>query len=1183
MSNIQYTPEQEQALSTRNIGVALDAGAGCGKTFVLTERYLSHLDPKIDEDHAKLDEIIAITFTDAAAREMRDRIRTRCRDRLLSATGKEAKHWRGILETIDMARVSTIHSLCASLIRQCAVELGIDPAFRVLDPAEATILRSQTLDETLSRKLLLTAGQPDPELVQVAAELSVRHLKEALEMLASQDGQSAFDTWIDRSPEEVLEAWLHFYQQRVLPVYIQELTTKQEFELFGHLLGTTTPVTPGFAEVIAELQQALVDLKQTDTAERGFEILKEILPRLGATRRGDKITYKVADFPDKEIKKQFTTAKNGLSKVIAGQRYLTSTDDLVRNAELGLYLQKLAVDVRKDYRNRKLSEGVLDNDDLMRETQRLLTSPEFRSEQKRIASGIRVLMVDEFQDTNQLQVDIVRALVESVSKEDALDGQSEPEGGLADGRLFFVGDYKQSIYRFRQAEPDVFRRLQASTPEAGRLPLSMNFRSQPAVIDFVNALFSRVFGDGYQALKASKKQIVPSPSVEFLWTPIGRGTRSKTRLDKHTRLTSESRTIARRIRELIDKADPIISDENSGKARAAKPGDFVMLFRAHSDVVYYEEALREAGLEYYVVGGKAFYAQQETYDLFNVLRAVESSCDDIALAGALRSPFFGLLDETLFWLTRDGSLNRNLFASNPPTEIDSTQKIVVGHAAKVLIHLRKIKNEVSIADLIAQLLEATNYDATLLVEFLGNRKLANMEKLIEQARICDASGGNLCAFLVQLKEFINKPPTEGDAATSASDADVVRLMTIHSSKGLEFPIVVLPDLNRQAKASNPCAAYHPELGPVIRPSGERDKKTDKRAFGIDLFNAIEKIEDRRERERLFYVACTRAADRLIFSGAFEEEKFAKMSYSQGSMLDIISKHFDVETGKLLRVDDLVQKQLVEIPDPPTELKKKSSKQRSQISKVITKVQSKAKRHEPLPALVASVVPDQNELLTFSISRLTGEIQRDYLASEHSNVIYEASSNAIELGTLIHAVLERVNLSADLNTQLSEASNWVSSLTPNFVYRNRSMVAEEAKGILHGFLRSEHWQWFSTADEVYREVEILLPWHTGDASDPNAIFRGYIDALVQDDADGWHIVDYKTNQVAEPDVGTLAVKYRFQLGVYALALESAKGISPHTLKLFFLRSGLKYEFAWNDKLRAEIIKEINEAIKRVRTS
>ena len=1182
MSNIQYTSEQKQALSTRSVGVALDAGAGCGKTFVLTERYLSHLDPKVDEDHAKLDEIIAITFTDAAAREMRDRIRKKCRDRLLSATGEEATHWRGILETIDMARVSTIHSLCASLIRQCAVELGIDPAFRVLDPAEATILRSQSLDETLSRKLLLTTGQPDPELVQVAAELSVRQLKEALEMLASQDGQLGFDAWIDQSPEEVLEAWQRFYQQRVLPVYIQELTAKQEFELFGHLLETATPATPGFAEAIAELQQAMVNLKQANTAEKGFEVLRETLPRLGATRGENKITYKVADFPDGEIKKQFTAVKNGLGKVISGQRYLTSAEDLLRNAELGLYLQKLAVDVRKDYRNRKLSEGVLDNDDLMRETQRLLTSPEFQSEQKRIASGIRILMVDEFQDTNQLQVDIVHALVESVGKENDSDDLSETEGGLADGRLFFVGDYKQSIYRFRQAEPEVFRRLQASTPEAGRLPLSMNFRSQPAVIDFVNSLFSRVFGDGYQALKASKTQVVPSPSVEFLWTPLGREAWSKNRLDKHTRLVRESKTIARRVRELIDKAEPIVSDENSGEARAAKPGDFVMLFRAHSDVAYYEEALREAGLEYYVVGGKAFYAQQETYDLFNVLRAVESNCDDIALAGALRSPFFGLLDETLFWLARGGSLNRNLFASNLPVEIESGQRIVVEHAAKVLSQLRKIKNEVSIADLIAQLLEATQYDATLLIEFLGSRKLANMEKLIEQARICDASGGDLCTFLVQLKEFISKPPTEGDAATSESDADVVRLMTIHSSKGLEFPIVILPDLNRKANASNPCAAYHPELGPVIRPSGEREK-TDKRAFGIDLFNAIEKIEDRRERERLLYVACTRAADRLIFSGAFEEEKLSKRNFSQGSMLEIISKHFDVETGKLLRVDDLLEKELIEIPDPPAELKKKSSKQRSQIAKVITQIQPEAKGQVPLPALVAPVVPDLSELLTFSISRLTGEIQRDHLVGEYSNVTHETSSNATELGTLIHAVLERVDLSEDLNTQLSGASNWVSSLTPNFVYRNRSAVREEAKDILHGFLRSKHWQWLSAAKEVCREVELLLPWKSGDAGEPNAILRGYIDALVQDDTDGWHIVDYKTNQVAQPNVETLAMQYRFQLGVYALALESARGISPRTLKLFFLRSGQKYEFAWNESLRAEIIGEINEAIERIRTT
>ncbi len=1118
MSEIQYTPEQQKALDTRDVGVALDAGAGCGKTFVLTERYLSHLDPRWESEPANLDQIIAITFTDAAAREMRDRIRKKCRDRLIGAVGEEASYWRGILETIDVARVSTIHSLCASLIRQYAVELGIDPSFRVLDPAEATILRNQTLDETLSRNLLLTSGEPDPELVQVAAELSIRNLKEALRLLAIQDSQPGFTDWQNRTTDEVLQAWRNFYQLKVLPEYISAFRSKYEFRLLEELVETATPVSPGFAEIVSQLRQAFKEIQDEQTAVASFETLRNILPRLG-TRRPDAISYKDSDFPDNEIKKQFTAAKNALSKVLDSQRHLCSKDEMLPMAELGLYLQRLAMQASKDYRKRKLSEGVLDNDDLLKETQRLLVSNEFKAEQARIAAGIRVLMVDEFQDTNQLQVDIVRALVESVST-DNLHDQGETEGGLADGRLFFVGDYKQSIYRFRQAEPEVFRRLQTSTPVSGRLPLSTNFRSQPAIIEFVNALFSRIFGKDYRPLSASKQQVVPSPSVEFLWTPLPASSSSSTKLQKSTRLRAESRVIARRIRELIDQANPIVSNESGTEARAAKPGDFVLLFRAHSDVAFYEEALREANLEYYVVGGKAFYAQQETYDLFNVLSAVESSCDDIALIGAMRSPFFGLIDETLFWLTRKGNLSQQLFSSEVPSEISPEQKTATQRAAKIIQHLRKIKNEVSISELIAKLIEETKYDATLLVEFLGNRKLANLDKLIEQARICDASGGDLKTFLIQLKEFINQPPTEGDAATNASDANVVRLMTIHSSKGLEFPIVILPDLERKPGAIPPVAAYHPLLGPVIKPGRERDKK-DKRAFGIDLYNAVERIEERRERERLLYVACTRAADRLIFSSAFEEEKLTKKNFNQDSMLATIAKHYDLENGKPLRSIDLENDQLVQITETPAEISKTKVEQKSKLTTVLEKAASAIGRGESVPALVAPVKTNPLDLHTFSISRLNGEIQRDQMENHYSQSTIDLGVHSLELGTLIHAVLERIDLSMPIDSQIISSQKWVRSLVPHHVCRNRETATQIATKILNGFLASEHWAWFTQARQLRREVEFLMPWSLSDDKKPDSLLRGYIDAVVQDDAGAWHIADYKTNQVSESDVESLA--------------------------------------------------------------
>jgi ATP-dependent helicase/nuclease subunit A len=218
-------------------------------------------------------------------------------------------------------------------------------------------------------------------------------------------------------------------------------------------------------------------------------------------------------------------------------------------------------------------------------------------------------------------------------------------------------------------------------------------------------------------------------------------------------------------------------------------------------VEIYEEALQRYGIDYYLVGGHAFYAQQEIYDLLNLLRTLSNPCDELSLAGVLRSPFFGLLDETLFWLAQhpDG-LAGGLFAEELPPELNDQQRCQVESTAKTLAELRAMKDRLPIAPLINEALARTGYDAVLLAEFLGERKLANLRKLIEQARSFDQSGMfTLDDFITQLAQFVVRQPDEPLAATHPESTDVVRLMTIHQSKGLEFPVVVVPDLDRSRR------------------------------------------------------------------------------------------------------------------------------------------------------------------------------------------------------------------------------------------------------------------------------------------------------------------------------------------------------------------------------------------------
>ena len=258
--------------------------------------------------------------------------------------------------------------------------------------------------------------------------------------------------------------------------------------------------------------------------------------------------------------------------------------------------------------------------------------------------------------------------------------------------------------------------------------------------------------------------------------------------------------------------------------------------------------------------------------MLNLLRAVASTADEVSLAGVLRSPFFALADESLFWLADSaGSLNAGLLADPPPSQLAPEEAAKVTAAAATISHLRSIKDRVPIAALLNAALDRTGYDAILLAEFLGERKLANLNKLVERARVADQNGAtDLDGFITQLSQFVAREPKESLAATLPEAANIIRLMTIHHAKGLEFPFVVVPDLDRQPLLRSPSAALHPELGPLVPQPPDDDN--DKITTGMTLYAALERREELEERKRMLYVACTRAADYLMLSTSLEASR-----------------------------------------------------------------------------------------------------------------------------------------------------------------------------------------------------------------------------------------------------------------------------------------------------------------------
>ena len=1146
------TEQQRRAIETRDVSVSLSAGAGCGKTFVLTNRYLDYFRPEVAGALApeELHRLVAITFTERAAREMRDRIREACYQQLLVADSQTAGHWAAIVRWLDNVRVTTIHSYCATVLRTHAVEAGIDPQFVVLEQAQSETLLTEVLDDELRRLV----AQREGATIGLATRFDLHGLRDVVRTMAVEARPDALEDWLASTPAGQVAAWESYFRERVLPAAARRVAESPEALQILSVLREHAADHPTMRMRRDELLERLPSLAEaaSDPARLASEL--HAIREYARVQGGGTAKH----WDDAQAYQAFKDAAKKLRGTIDDVEAIVAFDPAtaVVHAEIGGRLLAIAAAVRGRYERRKEELAALDFDDLLTRVRGLLLDPANESLRRRLSAQIDLLLVDEFQDTDRVQLELVEALCGEAT---------------AGGKLFFVGDPKQSIYRFRGADPDVFRRLREATPDAGRLVLSENFRSQPAILEFVNALFWQQLGGDFEPLRAHRPQHTATPSVEFLWAAAPAGTGKE---DVRSLRRREADWIARRIRAMLDDKELLVAadggDASGGPStRAAAPGDVAILFRALSDVQLYEDALRRHGIDYSLVGGHAFYAQQEIFDLLNLLRAVVSPSDEISLAGALRSGLFALADETLFWLAQhpDG-LAAGLAAGEIHTEIADDQQQRVAYAAAVLGELRDNKNRLRISELVERAMSLTGYDATLLAEFLGERKLANLRKVIEQARSFERGGAfGLTDFIAELSEYVARQPKEPLAATLAEDTNVVRLMTIHQAKGLEFPIVFVVDVDRSVRPGQQRAHFDPELGPLVA-APENDSGSAP-AGGYDLWRFVERDEELAELHRLLYVATTRAADYLVLSSGV-----TRLGGANGPWTHLLEQRFDLLSGGLrgpLPDDEPHPRIKVTTAEPVVKPTSAARQSMQALDKVLGKLH---KRHKAKRATIPGVDPlpvDLRARREYSFSRLTGHLHRRNEGGDEDGA-EPSGGDPLGLGTLVHSVLAAIDV--------ARPGAW-EPLVRLHAERQRidpeGPLVEDAERLIARFLASPRADHLAAARQSYAEAEFLLAWPVDAQHDPSTLLTGYIDRLYQD-ADGrWHVLDFKTNRVTSASVERVAAGYEMQMLLYGLASEGILGEAPESLVLHFLRTGAEHRFAWNDAARRRAVELVDAGI------
>src|SRR3989442_3173670 len=647
-------PEQAAAAYTIDRHISVTAGPGSGKTTVLVERYLRIL----REHNLSIDQIVAITFTNRAANEMRERLRERINQILQTASEAERRHWLDYKRTLDGAVITTIHGFCARLLREFPVEARVDPQFLLLDEHRAAMLLESVVEEALTQ--FISSGHV--EISRLTLGVGRGKLAAALAQLYREvrgQGLSLKDL-------ALLTAGSHATEDDHERALWELSRSMNDFLVFRR----TTPAARASQTEVSSAWPGLRTLLQTIPEPEGLADYcraVEAFRNLRPAARGDLKPY-VNALDELVWEKELTGRVPQLCLDLFAKQYALEVVNLLGR-----------IDERLNEEKQKLS--ALDFDDLELRALELLERPEVLT---RAAERYKFFLVDEFQDTNGLQ----RRLLEQLALQKARRESAN---------LFIVGDRKQSIYGFRGADGDVFRELTGTLIAAGgeTTPLLLNFRSQPPLINFFNYLFERLFqpkdevtlrdpeGLGYVAHEPSvaRRELRDSgPLIELMVTTEASGDEDDPKAEQTSR-ELDAEQLARRIIALVDPgsarlqhapSDAIVqlTDEAGNAERVAmslestqdacaprhaprqapRYSDIALLFRAMTHVQTYESAFRRANIPYQTVLARGFYEREEITDLIQLLRFLDNKTDELALAAVLRSPLAGISDNALLAL-----------------------------------------------------------------------------------------------------------------------------------------------------------------------------------------------------------------------------------------------------------------------------------------------------------------------------------------------------------------------------------------------------------------------------------------------------------------------------------------------------------------------------------------------------
>ena len=1176
---MEWTREQKQAIYDKNSNILVAAAAGSGKTAVLVERIIN----KIINENIDIDKLLVVTFTNAAASEMRERILNAIYKKI--DEDQENENLQRQVTLLNKASICTIDSFCLDVVKNNFFEIDISPNFRIGDTTEIEILKQDVIEEIFEEKYESEDKDFKKLITTYTSYKDDTPLKDLILKIY---------TYIQSNPFP--EKWLN----EKIEMFKLDDKVNQDFSktIWGKLL--LRQVEEILEDSIIKLENEKVQLGQYDELQKYYQIISDDIDQFEMLKCNlnswDK-AYEIArnlEFKTWTVNKKITLEEKENAKQIRDgvkSEYKKITDKILivsskeANQDISdMYsilkkLENIILEFGENFARRKREKNIVDFHDIEHFALKILLTENNEPTEiaKKYQEKFEEIAIDEYQDSNLVQEYILKAVSRG-------------------NNTFMVGDVKQSIYRFRQARPDLFLdkykkyKLKEEMQDGDDLKIQLfkNFRSRKEVLDFSNEIFANIMTEKLGELDYTEEEYLNLGALyentnENLKTEIDilnvqeDNTKQDNYTDEEIDETSEeeqervedieleARFVANRIKELIEKKFQVY-DVKKQEKRDIKYKDIVVLLRSTKEPApIFEKEIINLGIPVFSDSSSEYLESIEIQTIMSLLKIIDNPLQEIPLVAVMRSNIGGFTDNELVQIRLNDKYD-NFYN----TILKSRQNIDKNLRMKIDVFLndlemwREEQEYLSLDELIWKIYNDTGYYDYVGLMTNGTLRQANLKMLFERAKQYESiSFKGLFNFINYIEKVKTSSKDMDSAKIIGENENVVRIMSIHKSKGLEFPVVFLSGTGKKFNMQdlNNKILLHPEIGIGVKYI-DYDKQIEYDTLSKQAMKEKIKIETISEEMRILYVALTRAKEKLIITGYSKSEKEKELKeiierYGKVNYI-ILKKYISyldwIRLTYMSNIEKMSQLAKINVYEKNQVLKSKNEeKQEEHNSKDIKQLLQKELDEEKYQRIVnlleykyknkiATTIPNKTSVT--EIKRLRTNQQEQGIVEIPKPKFLQRDENEkitnAERGTLIHLCMQKIKISKQEYT-IDDIKKFISELQESNIISEKELEAINIMKI-YNFTKSNIWKELKEAKMIEREKPfyINIPAKTIYEKDleEQLLVQGIIDLYYIDKNDELVLVDYKTDYVENRDEQILIDKYETQLKLYKSALEKA---------------------------------------------